>query len=116
VARRIRSPRALRDEIGGKVEGVARSVAERLPLGEPIDLREEYAVWVPLLVICELTAIQEGAKFRDWYDTIMAGGTSSIGNPGARDAALEAMRELKELLAPILAERRVHPGEDLVSD
>jgi pulcherriminic acid synthase len=116
VARRIRAPRALREEIGGKVEGVARRVAERLPLGQPLDLREEYAVWVPLLVICELTAIQEGALFRHWYDTIMAGGTSSIGNPGARDAALEAMRELKEFLAPILEERRRNPGEDLVSD
>ncbi len=73
-------------------------------------------MWVPLLVISELTGIEEATRLRDWYDTIMAGGTSSIGNPGARAAALQAMQELKEFLVPLLAERRVNPGSDLVSD
>jgi cytochrome P450 len=116
VGRRVRSPRALRDEVGGKVNGIATRLAAGLPLGAPVDLREEYAMWVPLLVISELTAIEEATKLRHWYDTIMAGGTSSIGNPDARAAALAAMQELKEFLAPILAERRENPGDDLVSD
>jgi cytochrome P450 len=116
IAKRIRSPRALRDEIGGKVEAIARDAAARLQLDEPIDLREEYSTWVPLLVICELTAIHEAARFRDWYDAIMKGGTSSIGNPAARDGALAAMAELKAFLRPILEERRRNPGDDLVSD
>ena len=116
VARRVRSPRALRVEVGGRVEEIARTVADRLPFGSPVDLREEYAMWVPLLVISQLTAIDEATKLRHWYDTIMAGGTSSIGNPAAREAGLEAMRELKEFLAPILDERRASPGDDLVSD
>ena len=67
-------------------------------------------------MISELTAIAEATKLRHWYDTIMAGGTSSIGNPGAREAALEAMRELKEFLLPLLDERRRRPGPDLVSE
>jgi cytochrome P450 len=110
VARRIRSPRALREELDPKVEAIARRVAEALPLGEPVDLKEQYAMWVPLLVIAELTAIDEAGKLRDWYDAIMQGGTSSIGNPAAREAGLEAMRQLKEYLAPLLAERpRLRP-------
>ena len=116
VGRRLRSPRALRDEVSGKVVAIARRMAAELPLGEPIDLRERYTMWVPLLVISELTAIAEATKLRHWYDTIMAGGTSSIGNPGAREAALEAIGELKAFLVPLLAERRARPGADLVSE
>jgi len=116
VGRRIRSPRALRENISGKVTAIADTLADGLPLGTPVDLREEYTMQVPLLVISRLTAIDEATKLRHWYDTIMAGGTSSIGNPGARAAALEAMRELKEFLTPLLEQRREHPGEDLVSD
>jgi len=116
VGRRIRSPRALRVEISGKVSRIARTVAGELPLDVPVDLREGFTVLVPLLVISQLTEIDEAAKLRHWYDTIMAGGTSSIGNPGARQAALVAMQELKAFLVPLLAERRENPGEDLVSD
>jgi cytochrome P450 len=116
VGRRLRSPRALREEVSGKVETIARRMAAELPLEEEIDLRERFTMWVPLLVISELTAISEATKLRDWYDTIMAGGTSSIGNPGAREAALEAMAELKAFLVPLLEERRANPGPDLVSE
>lgn len=116
VGKRLRSPRALREDVGGKVQGIARRLASELPLEEPVDLREQYSMWVPLLVISELTAIEEATKLRHWYDTIMAGGTSSIGNPAAREAALGAMQELKEFLVPLLEERRSSPGRDLVSD
>jgi pulcherriminic acid synthase len=116
VGRRLRSARAVREELAGKVEEIARRLAAELPLEQPVDLRERYAMWVPLLVISELTGIEEATRLRGWYDTIMAGGTSSIGNPGARAAALQAMQELKEFLVPLLAERRVNPGSDLVSD
>ena len=73
-------------------------------------------MWVPLLVISRLTAIDDAPRLRHWYDAIMAGGTSSIGNPGAREAALEAMDDLKHYLRPIIAERRATPGTDIVSD
>lgn len=115
LTRRIRSPRGLR-ELQPMIESVAREAATALPLGQPVDLRERFAMWVPLLVISKLTAIDDAPLLRHWYDTIMAGGTSSIGDPGAREAALAAMDDLKEYLRPILAERRANPGDDIVSD
>jgi cytochrome P450 len=116
VGRRLRSPRSLREDVSEKVVAIAHRLAAELPFATPVDLRERYSMWVPLLVISELTAIADATKLRDWYDTIMAGGTSSIGNPGARAAALRAMDELKAFLLPLLAQRRSHPGDDLVSD
>lgn len=115
LTRRIRSPRGLR-ELQPTIEAIAAETADALPLDEPVDLRERFAMWVPLLVISRLTAIDDAPRLRHWYDTIMAGGTSSIGNPGAREAALTAMDDLKAYLRPILAERRAHPGTDIVSD
>jgi pulcherriminic acid synthase len=115
VTRRIRSPRGLR-ELMPRIESIAARVAAELPLGEPVDLKERYAMWVPLLVISELTAIEDAPLLRHWYDTIMQGGTSSIGNPAAREAAVAAMRDLGDYLRPILEERRREPGDDLVSD
>jgi cytochrome P450 len=116
VAREMRSQRALRERLDGLVHGIARARADALPTGVPVDLREEYAMWVPLLAITELTGIHEAARFRDWYRVIVAGGVSSISNPGAREAALRAREEVAAFLEPIIEERREHPGNDLVSD
>src|SRR4051794_26112983 len=116
VGRRIRSPRALAEGLDGQVEAVVRRTLERVPLGEPVDLRETYTAWIPLLVITELLDVHEAARFRGWDRTILAGSISSIGDPGARAAAHAALDELRDLLRPVIAERRARPGHDLVSD
>jgi len=115
VARKIRSPRAFAEGLSDAVEGIARRQAARLPLGEPLDLREDYAMWVPLLAITELMAIDEAPRFRSWYRRIVAGGVSSISDPSAREDAFRARGELRAFLAPVIEERRRAPGEDLVS-
>jgi len=115
LTRRIRSPRGLR-ELRPAIDAIARRVAGELPFREEVDLRERFTIQVPLLVISELTAIDDAPRLRGWYDAIMAGGTSSIGNPAARAAGLEAMESLRAYLRPLLAERRERPGRDVVSD
>ena len=116
VAREMRSPRALRERLDGLVRDLARDRAAGLPLGEPVELREEYAAWVPLHTITELLALPEAVRFRAWYQTIVAGGVSSIANPGAREAALVAREEVAAYLEPVIEERRRNPGDDLLSD
>lgn len=116
VAREMRSQRALRERLTGLVHAIARQQAESLPLGVAIDLREHYATWVPLLAITALTGLPQAARFRDWYRTIVAGGSSSITDPGARAAAFQAREEVRVFLEPIIAERRATPGRDLLSD
>jgi pulcherriminic acid synthase len=115
VARRIRAPRAMKEEMLPRVERIARQLAAELPLGEPIELRERYTIPFPLLVISELTGIEQLDKLQEWYDAIMEGGTSTIAYPERLGPALEAVNELKAYLAPILAERRRNPGDDLLS-
>lgn len=116
VAKRIRSPRAVKEELEELVDGIAQRQVDELPLDEPVDLRARYAMWIPLLAITELMAVAEAARFRDWYRTIAAGGVSSVADPSLREKGLRALAEVREFLAPIIAERRADPGEDLISD
>ena len=116
VVKRIRSPRAIRESIDGKVLEIATRTADDLPLEEPVDLRADYVMLVPLLVITELLDIHEAGKFRSMYDAIMKGGISSIADPSLRVAAFEALDSLREIVAPIVEERRLRPGSDMISD
>ena len=116
VAREMRTQRAMRERLTGMVQEIAVRQAEGLAMGQPLNLREQYATWVPLLAITALTDLPEAARFRDWYRTIVAGGSSSITNPGAREAAFKAREEVRLFLEPIIAQRRQNPGKDLLSD
>ena len=116
VAREMRTQRAMRERLSEVVLQIAKSQATSLVMGEPMDLRERYATWVPLLAITALTDLPDAARFRDWYRTIVAGGSSSITNPGARDAAFRAREEVRAFLEPIIEARRLKPGNDLLSD
>ena len=116
VAREMRSPRSLRERLNEIVLEIARQQAAALPMGEPVELRERYAVWVPLLSITALTDLPEAARFRDWYRAIVAGSSSSITNPGAREGAFKAREEVRVFLEPIIDARRLKPGNDLLSD
>lgn len=116
VGREMRSARALRERLDGIVLKLARDKAAGLPFGKPIDLREEYTAWIPLYTITELMALPDAPRFRDWYSTVVAGSTSSIANPSAREGALKARAEVAEFLEPIIQERKRNPGNDLLSD
>lgn len=116
LAREMRSPRSLRERLNDVVREIAREQAAALPMGEPMELRERYAVWVPLLSITALTDLPEAARFRDWYRAIVAGSSSSITNPGAREGAFKAREEVRLFLEPIIDARRLSPGNDLLSD
>ena len=116
VGREIRSQRSLRERLGDVVHQIALHQASALKMGEAMDLREHYAVWVPLLSITALTDLPDAARFRDWYRTIVAGSSSSITNPGARETAFKAREEVRLFLEPIIEERRRNPGKDLLSD
>lgn len=116
VAKRIRSPRAVKEELEELVEGIAQRYADALPLDEELDLRERYAMWIPLLAITELMAVEEAPRFRDWYRAIAIGGVSSVADPSLREKGLQALAEVQEFLTPIIAARRASPGADLISD
>jgi cytochrome P450 len=115
VARKIRAPRAFSEGLEEMIEDISRRTADGLVMGERVDAKRDYAMWIPLLTITELTAVRDAGRFRDWYQRIAAGGVASVARPEARLDGLAAMEEVTEFLKPIIDERRQHEGTDLVS-
>jgi cytochrome P450 len=116
VGRRVRSPRALAEDVTARVAATAKRLADDLPVGDEVDLRETYAVWIPLLVMCELTGIDDAAWLRRWYESMMATATGGRSYDDVLIAGLRAINDLKDRIGPTLAERRRAPTGDIISD
>ncbi|MDT4906615.1 MAG: hypothetical protein QOH52_4631 [Pseudonocardiales bacterium] len=116
VGRRIRSAQAIASGLGDVVQAVSQQRAAAQPLEEAVDLKEHYTAMIPLDVLTELFQLEHTPELRRIYDTIEHGGLASVADPSAHDKGLAAIPMLKQHLAPIIAERRVNPGDDLISD
>ncbi|MFB6613379.1 cytochrome P450 [Streptomyces sp. NPDC085524] len=93
-----------------------RATADRLldelgPAGSA-DLVAEYAVALPVIVICDLLGIPEEHRvdFRSWTDALVA---PDPARPGAVKEALVAMLGF---LTGLVAHKRSEPADDLLSD
>ncbi|MFJ8011247.1 cytochrome P450 [Streptomyces sp. NPDC096339] len=93
-----------------------RATADRLldelgPAGSA-DLVADYAVALPVIVICDLLGIPEDRRvdFRSWTDALVA---PDPARPGAVKEALVAMLGF---LTALVAHKRGEPADDLLSD
>lgn len=81
------------------------------------DLIAEVAAVLPVEVIAELLGVPEPARsaLRAWSNTIVTMYEPAVDGP-RRAAAERAAAEFVEALRELAADRRAHPGPDLVSD
>lgn len=101
--------------IGGLVEKRVVLMADQLS-GE-VDLCKEFANELPISVIADVLGLPESdiPQFFAWY-TAMIGFLSNLAkDPAVAAAGVQAKAELDAYLTPLVAERRVNPGEDLIS-
>ena len=107
--RRIDSWRA---RVGELVDGCMA----KLRRGEPFDVVADLAVPVPMTVIAEMIGVapERRQDFKEWSDKIIAG-VSSKDRKRARPAMLDAFTELSGYVDGVVAARRRHPEDDLVS-
>lgn len=115
IGKYLRTPKAI-DRIDTFVQSLTEDLADGLPLdGSMVDLKDQYAIWIPLLVTGEVMGIEGQSRFRDWYEDIAAGSVNSIGHPERRERAFAALRDLGEFLEPLIERRRTDPDDDLLS-
>lgn len=117
LARRLRSARFFENEIRDVATG---TLAERLedlgPSGEA-DLKAALFTPFPMTVISRLMAMEEAAGFRDLYGSVVAAATSNVtGDPEISRRGEEARAAVYELLRPVVRDRSVTPGDDLLSE
>lgn len=98
------------EQLGPRVEQAADDLLGQLDdAGGSADLMSGYAFPLPVAVICDLLGVPADARrdFRTWTDVLVAPA------PGADPK--QAMTEMLRYLLGLLAAKRAHPGDDLIS-
>jgi cytochrome P450 len=112
---RFFTPRAVRS-IRERVAGIVHSACAPLADGEPIELMSELAYPIPLAVIAELFDVGlEGAELLSTETPTLARMLELDPTPAEREAIGTAAMTVMLFLVPIVAQRRLDPGDDLLS-
>ncbi|MFB1479954.1 cytochrome P450 [Corallococcus sp. RDP092CA] len=101
-----------------RIRGFAQSLAERLSPEREVDFVDAFAMPLPASVIGELFALDPTmtARYKRWsVDLSSVSGTTE--QDTHRHASIRAtVREMEDYLSDVVAERRRHPQDDMVSD
>ena len=78
------------------------------------DYVEQFGALLPPMVIGHMLGVDEADRdtLRRWFDDCLH---HEDGNPQPSDRAAAAMQAMHEYITEIVAERRCHPGEDMIS-
>ncbi|WP_433280019.1 cytochrome P450 family protein [Pseudonocardia xinjiangensis] len=92
-----------------RVEQIAGELLDALPPTGRVDIMAEYAFLLPVLVICELLGVPADDRddFAAWSNTMV--------DESTRDESNAASGKLFEYLSRLIAEKRAHPDDALIS-
>ncbi|MES4904938.1 MULTISPECIES: cytochrome P450 [unclassified Streptomyces] len=92
-----------------RVEQITDELLDRLPTGVETDLLAGFALPLPIIVICELLGVppKDRGAFTEWSNALLSA------EDGA--ATAEAGQAMVGFLSGLLAEKRAHPTDDLLS-
>jgi cytochrome P450 len=92
-----------------RVEQIAGELLDALPATGRVDIMAEYAFLLPVLVICELLGVPADDRddFAAWSNTMV--------DESTRDESNAASGKLFEYLSRLIAEKRAHPDDALIS-
>ncbi|MDH4146652.1 MAG: cytochrome P450 [Acidimicrobiia bacterium] len=101
--------------LGERVEAIARDAVERFGSGDGRDLVAGVSAEVPLIVIADLLGVERADRdqFRRWTDTVVSPDDPEVAI--SRAEVLSAVRDFMAYGAAVLADRRRHPRDDLMT-
>lgn len=107
----------MRPWVAGMADRLVADLADELRAGRPTDLIAAVAEPLPVEVIGELLGVPQADRglLRPWSNAIVKMYEYGLGSD-MQAAAETASREFVAYLRALVAERRLHPGEDLISD
>ncbi|WP_367132019.1 MULTISPECIES: cytochrome P450 [Streptomyces] len=110
VTKAFTTPRVekLRPDVRALAEGLVDAM---VAAGPPADLVEDYALPIPVAVICRLLGVplEDRPRFRRWSDAALS--TSSL--TGEEKTANRD--ELRAYMAGLIEQHRAHPADDLMT-
>ena len=103
--RRVEKLRPRTQEIA---DGLVDGMIER---GGPADLVEEFALPLPIAVICELLGVpfEDRERFRVWSDAFLS--TNKL----SPEQVTDYMDRMMDYIAGLIAQRRAQPADDLIT-
>jgi cytochrome P450 len=107
------TPRRVRELIP-HVRDLSRQLAEEIADKSEVDFVEDFAIHVPLIIICELMGLDPDQRMRmyRWSDDMMAGDGHSDPDSPELHAAATSFGEYAEMCIQLIAERRASPSKD----
>ena len=104
-------PKVMARSVESLLEPVARELSDRFADADAVDLVEEFAHLYPFTVICRMLGlpVDDERKLLGWVRGMLS-------FPWDPEGALAASRAFTAHLAPVVAERRARPGEDILSE
>ena len=102
----------------GWITALVDELVDEVGDGGEIDFVERFARPLPVRVICNLFGVppEHRADLTRWSDDMLTVLFGAMHLPDRHDRAERSFREFSEFLHTVIAERRAHPREDLVSD
>ena len=103
-----------------RIQALTSDLLDAALAKEEMDLAEDFSVPLPMMVIAEMIGIpaSDWLRFKRWSDVILKLSYTRSGGPEAAQALAEFSAvtvEMNEYLTGMMAERRAHPGEDLLT-
>ncbi len=111
------TPRTVESLRARTSEVVAGLLDRALDDGE-VDLVSSFAYPLPVQIICDLLGIpaEDQYRFHGWSAALARGlDPDFLLPPGGQEERMQAVLSFAQYFFPLLAERRQHPGEDLLS-
>lgn len=110
-------PRAV-ERMRGWVASLVDELVDELGTEREFDFIERYASPLPVRVICDLFGVphERRSELTRWSEDILTLVFGAMHSADRHERAERSLREFSEFLREVIAERRIRPGEDLITD
>ena len=110
-------PRAV-ERMRGWIASLVEELADELGTEREFDYIQRFASPLPVRVICDLFGVphENRSDLTRWSKDILTLVFGAMHSADRHERAERSLREFSEFLRGVIAERRVRPGEDLISD
>jgi cytochrome P450 family 142 subfamily A polypeptide 1 len=107
------TPRRVR-ELVPHMRELSQQLIDEIEAKGEIDFVEDFAIHVPLIIICELMGLdpEQRMQMYRWSDDMMAGDGHADPDSPELQAAATSFGEYAEMLIGLIAERRANPTDD----
>lgn len=104
-------------ELATHIRALTNRIIDEVEHRGEIDFVEDFAIHVPLIVICELMGLdpEQRQKMYRWSDEMMAGDGHDAPDDPVLHRAAESFGEFALMCQELIDERRTDPTDDLIS-